>query len=193
MEEIEVKFLEVNVLELKEKVKQNNAKFVGSFDYKRKSYDFLGLPLAKEKHAWVRLRDEGERVTLAYKERLGVKANDGSISDEGMKEIEFVVSDFNLTDQFLKSIGLIEKFYEENKRERYILDEVEIDIDTWPMIPTYVEFEGNSWEKVESVAKKLGFDWSDHMRYTTMQVYRKYGIEENDYRVITFTEQIKKS
>ena len=139
------------------------------------------------------MRDEGERVTLAYKERIGVKANDGSISDEGLKEIEFVVSDFNLTDQFLKSIGLIEKFYEENKRERYTLDGVEIDIDSWPMIPTYVEFEGSSWDKVESVSKKLGFNWNEHARYTTMQVYRKYGIEENDYCVITFTEQIKKS
>jgi adenylate cyclase class 2 len=139
------------------------------------------------------LRDEGEKITLAYKQRLGVKVNDGSISDDGMKEIEVVVSDFNLTDQFLKSINLIEKFYEENKRERYILDEVEIDIDTWPMIPTYVEFEGSSWDSVKKVSEKLGFNWEDHLRCTTMQIYRKYGIEENDYSVITFIEQIKKT
>jgi len=192
MEEIEAKFLDIDVLKLKEKLEQYNAKFIGSFDYKRKSYDFEGLKLAKSRHGWVRLRDEGERVTLAYKQRLGVKANDGSIIDEGMKEIEVVVSDFNLTDQFLKSIDLIEKFYEENKRERYVLDDVEIDIDTWPMIPTYVEFEGSSWESVQKVAEKLGFKWEEHLRCTTMQIYRKYGIEENDYKVITFAEQIKK-
>ena len=193
MEEIEAKFLDVDVLRLKQKLESNGAQFIGSFDYKRKSYDFEGLLLAKSRHGWVRLRDEGERVTLAYKQRLGVKTNDGSISDLGMKEIEVVVSDFNLTDQFLKSIGLIEKFYEENKRERYIFDEVEIDIDTWPMIPTYVEFEGSSWEHVKKVAEKLGFNWEEHLRCTTMQIYRKYGIEENDYGVITFIEQIKKN
>lgn len=192
MEEIEAKFLEVNVVKLKEKLEQNNAKFVGSFDYKRKTYDFEGLLLAKSRNGWVRLRDEGERVTLAYKQRLGVKVNDSSIPDEGMKEIEVVVSDFNLTDIFLKSINLIEKFYEENRRERYVLDEVEIDIDTWPMIPTYVEFEGSKWSSVKKVAEKLGFKWEEHLRCTTMQIYRKYGIEENDYSVITFNEQIKK-
>jgi adenylate cyclase class 2 len=192
MEEIEAKFLEVDIDKLKEKLKQNNAHFVASFDYKRKAYDFEDLLLAKSRHGWVRLRDEGDRVTLAYKERFGVKVNDSSISDEGMKEIEVVVSDFNLTDQFLKSINLIEKFYEENKRERYVLDNVEIDIDTWPMIPTYVELEGSSWDSVKKVAEKLGFNWEDHLRCSTMQIYRKYGIEENDYSVITFNEQIKK-
>ncbi len=192
MEEIEVKFLEVDVGDLKDKLKLHNAKFIGEFDYKRKAYDFPGLTLSKNHHAWVRLRDEGERVTLAYKQRMGVKVNDGSAPDEGMKEIEVVVSDFNLTDQLLKSIGLIEKFYEENKRERYVLDQVEIDIDTWPMIPTYVEFEGSSWESVELVSRKLGFDWGKHMRCSTMQIFKKYGIDENDYSVITFLEQIKK-
>lgn len=109
-----------------------------------------------------------------------------------MKEIEVAVSDFNLADQFLKEVGFVEKFYEENNRECYLLDNVEIDIDTWPMILSYVELEGNSWEVVEDVAKKLGFDWAEHLRCSTMQVYAKYGINENDYSVITFEEQIKK-
>ena len=191
MEEIEVKFLEVDILKLKEKLELNKAQFVGSFDYKRKVYDFEGLSLAKTRHAWVRLRDEGEKVTLAYKERIGIGKN--NLKDVGMKEVEVVVSDFNLTDQFLKSIGLVEKFYEENKRERYILDGVEIDIDTWPMIPTYVELEGSSWDHVKLVAQKLNFNWNENVRCSTMQIYEKYGINENDYSVITFIEQIKKS
>ena len=190
MEEIEAKFLDIDVLSLKEKLALHKAQFIGNFDYKRKAYDFEGLQLSKTRHAWVRLRDEGEKVTLAYKERIGVGEN--NLKDVGMKEIEVVVSDFNLTDQFLKSINLIEKFYEENKRERYVLDEVEIDIDTWPMIPTYVELEGSSWNHLELVAKKLNLNWEEHVRCSTMQVYKKYGINENDYSVITFTEQIKK-
>jgi adenylate cyclase, class 2 len=189
MEEIEAKFLDIDVVDLKTKLEKFGAQFVGSFDYKRKAYDFPSLPLS-EKHAWVRVRDEGDRVVMTYKQRL--EANSETMRDGGMKEVEVVVSDFNLTDQFLKSIGMIEKFYEENKRERYIFDNVEIDIDTWPMITPYVELEGNSWENVEAVAEKLGFVWSEHLRCSTMQIYKKYGIDENDYAVITFNEQIKK-
>jgi adenylate cyclase class 2 len=189
MEEIEAKFLDVNIEELKNKLQKLEAIFVGSFDYKRKSYDFAGLPLA-DKHAWVRVRDEGDKVVMTYKQRM--EANSETMRDGGMKEVEIVVSDFNLADQFLQSIGMIEKFYEENKRERYILDDVEVDIDTWPMIAPYIELEGNSWEGLQSVAQKLNFDWDKHLRCSTMQIYKMNGINENDYSVITFTEQIKK-
>ncbi len=189
MEEIEAKFIHIDVEKLRDKLKALEAVFIGSFDYKRKSYDFPGLPLA-EKHAWVRVRDEGDKVVMTYKQRL--EANSETMRDGGMKEVEIVVSDFTTADQFLKSIGMIEKFYEENKRERYILDTVEVDIDTWPMIDPYVELEGNSWENVEAVAKKLGFDWSTHLRCSTMQIYKMNNINENEYSVITFTEQIKK-
>ena len=189
MEEIEAKFLGINIDELKSKLQILGATFIGSFDYKRKAYDFPGLPLSK-KHAWVRVRDEGDRVVMTYKQRL--EANSETMRDGGMKEVEVVVSDFNLTDQFLLSIGMIEKFYEENKRERYVLDNVEVDIDSWPMIPPYVELEGSSWESVQSVAESLGFNWEKHLRCSTMQIYKTNGINENDYSVITFIEQIKK-
>lgn len=189
MEEIEAKFINIDVADLKSKLEKLGATFIGNFDYKRKAYDFPGLPLA-EKHSWVRVRDEGDRVVMTYKQRL--EANSETMRDGGMKEVEVVVSDFYLTDQFLQSIGMIEKFYEENKRERYVLNNVEVDIDTWPMIAPYVELEGSSWESVQSVSEQLGFDWSKHLRCSTMQIYKMNGINENDYSVITFTEQIKK-
>ena len=190
MEEIEAKFVDIDVDKLKAKLSELGAKFIGSFDYKRKAYDFPGLPLAKNKNAWVRLRDEGDRIVLTYKERINAGVN--GARDGGMKEVEVIVSNFVLTDQFLKEIGMIEKFYEENKRERYVLNNVEVDIDTWPMIPTYVELEGSSWESVQALAEKLGFEWSKHFRCSTMQIYEMYGINENDYSIITFNQQIKK-
>lgn len=190
MEEIEVKFIDINVEELKSKLESLGATFVGKFTYRRKSYDGQNKFLT-EKNSWLRLRDEGDKVTMAYKQRLGIE-ND-HLREGSMKEIEITVSDFASTDELLKELGMIEKFYEENTRERYMLDDVEIDIDTWPMIPSYVELEGKSWTSVEEVAKKLGFEWSKHLRCSTMQIYEMKGINENDYKVITFTEQIKKT
>lgn len=189
MEEFEVKFINFNVDELKKKLSDVGAEFIGSFDYKRKNYDFPDYRLAKE-NAWVRVRDEGERVVMTYKQRQNVSEN--STQDGGMKEIEIEVSDFHVADELLKSIGMIEKFYEENKRERYVLHGVEIDIDYWPLIPPYVEIEGSNWESVEKVSSILGFDWSSHLKCSAMQIYAMNGIDENSYSVLTFETQIKK-
>ena len=64
--------------------------------------------------------------------------------------------------------------YQENKRIQYTLDNVEIDIDTWPMIPTYLEIEGNSEEEVNNMVKKLGLS---NLKITTLNcddIYREF-------------------
>jgi len=190
MEEIEVKFLDIDKKEIEEKLKKLGARFVGSFDYRLKPYDFPGLPMSNERNAWVRLRDEGERVTLAYKERLGV--GDNPLKDKGMKEIEVEVSDFNKTSEILEAIGLVAKVYEERKRTRYVLDGVECDIDEWPLIPPYIEIEGDSINKIKIVAEKLGFVWDTHAVCSGLQVLKKYNVDPHEYSVFTFEKQIKK-
>lgn len=42
----------------------------------------------------------------------------------------------------MNKIGFDYRSLQENKRIQYILNGIEIDFDTWPMIPTYMEFEG---------------------------------------------------
>ena len=59
---------------------------------------------------WLRLRDEGDKVTLTYKKRFGTGEK---FKDEGMYEKEIVVSDFEKTADILNAIGMVEKFYEE--------------------------------------------------------------------------------
>ena len=54
---------------------------------------------------------------------------------------------------------------------QYVLDDVEIDIDTWPMIPTYVEIEGKSEESVLNIIKKLGIN---DKKITTLDVQSLY-------------------
>lgn len=190
MEEIEVKFLDINKSEIENKLKTLGARFIGVFDYRLKPFDFPGWPLGKEKNAWVRLRDEGSRVTLAYKERLGV--NDNPLKDTGMKEIEVEVSDFDKTAEILEAIGMEYKVYEERQRTRYVLDGVECDIDEWPLIPPYIELEGGSMDKLQEVSEKLGFDWSKHVICSALQVLKNYDINPHDYSVFTFEKQIKK-
>lgn len=190
MEEIEVKFLNVNIIELEEKLLKLGAVKQGEYFYRRKSYDFDNKSLS-DKHAWVRLRDEGEKTVMTYKQRINT--DDDNFKKGATKEVEIIVNDFATSDMFLNEIGLVEKFYEENTRVRYILDDVECDIDTWPLLAPYLEIEGTSWDKVEKVANLLGFDWNDHYRCPTMQIYELSGINENDYSILTFDKQTKKS
>ncbi|MBI2627709.1 class IV adenylate cyclase [Candidatus Nomurabacteria bacterium] len=190
MEEIEIKFLDVNKEEIEGKLEKLGAKFIGVFDYRLKPYDFPNLSLAKEKNAWIRLRDEGKKITLAYKERLGVGEN--PLKDKGMKEIEVEVSDFDKTSEFLEAVGFSLKVYEERRRTQYILDGVECDIDEWPLIPPYIEFEGNSMEELRKISKKLGFSWNEHVITSALQILHHYSVDPHDYSIFTFEKQIKK-
>ncbi len=78
MEEIEVKFLEVNAEELENKLSNIGAEKIGETLSRITNFDYPDYRLKEEK-AWVRLRSEFGKTTLAYKQRLGVSSEDGSI------------------------------------------------------------------------------------------------------------------
>ncbi len=191
MEEYEIKFLEVDVPELEKKLIKIGAKKVGEYDYSRAIFDYSDLNLDK-RHAWVRVRTDGKESTLTYKERIGIKSNDGSIADDGMKEIEVEVENYEKTCQILLSIGLVVKIEAKNNRIRYAKGEVVFDIDFYPKIPPYIEIESSSLEKAQEAAEELGFDSQKGLICSAKQVYKKYGINLDDYSSITFEGMIKK-
>lgn len=189
MEEIEVKFLNIDKEALEKKLIEIGAQKVGDFFYKRQVFDYPDLSLDK-KGAWIRLRDEGEKIMLSFKQRLGMQGNSGN--DEGMKEIEFAVSDFDETAKFLYELGLANKFYFENKRTRYEKEGIEFDIDEWPLLKPYLEIEADSWEEIDKAVGWLGLDKSEMKKFSTTQIYALEGINDKDYSKLTFTESIKK-
>lgn len=190
-QEYEVKFLDIDVPEIEKKLKDIGAEKVGEFFYKRITFDFPDLNL-KNKGAWLRLRDEGNRTTLTWKKRLGMKAHDGSASDDGMEEVEVVVSDFESTATILRSIGMVDKFYQENRRTRYKQGSVEFDIDIWPRLNPYLEIEGPSWEAVERAIHGLGLDPKDKKIFSTNQIYMSQGIDEHEYTHMGFGEWVRR-
>lgn len=191
MEEIEVKFLNIDTSLMEKKLKSIGAEKVFEKLYKRKVFDYPDLRLNKM-GAWVRLRDEGDKITLTYKERLGVKTYNGEVNDDSMEEIEVKVSNFEETAKILKKIGLIEKFYQENKRIRYQLNDIEFDIDLWPELEPYLEIEAPSWEKINKAIKLLELNPEDKKIFSTTQVYKMKGIEDIEYKEMTFKRMVKK-
>ena len=118
MEEFEIKFLEVNVPELEKKLLSIGAEKVGEYDQHMFLFDYPDFRLDKD-HSWVKLRTNGKETTLSYKQRIGVKSTDGSIPDQGMKEIEVVVDNFEKVYEIFLAMSFVIKREVRNRRLRY--------------------------------------------------------------------------
>jgi len=66
------------------------------------------------------------------------------------------------------------KKYEESLRESWKLKDVEIDIDTWPFLPSYVEVEGLTVEDTIKVCDELGFKMDDALYGSVDDIYAMY-------------------
>ncbi len=166
--ELEAKFLDIDKESLRKRLKEAGAQLVYPERLmKRNVFDFPDERLEKE-GAWVRVRDEGDnKITLSYKRLV-----DRTL--QGTKEITLDVSSFDTMSNFLLAIGLKQDAYQETKREKWELDGSEITIDTWPWIPTFVEIESSTKEKLMNISKDLGFDWSQAMHGSVETAYQKY-------------------
>lgn len=67
-----------------------------------------------------------------------------------------------------------------------MLDEYEIDIDTWPGIPTYFEVEGKDEKNLKKIVQKLGYSMSECISCTADEIYEKYGKSMFDKRELKF-------
>jgi len=137
----------------------------------RKVFDYSDMSL-EANGGWVRVRDEGDKVTMSYKQ----------LSDRtvyGTKEVSVTVSDFNDSCAFLESIGLVANSIQETKRESWKIEGAEIEIDTWPWIPSFVEIEAESVEKLKEVAEKLGLDYEQALHGSVELAYQAvYDVSE---------------
>jgi adenylate cyclase class 2 len=177
--EFEVKIPDIDVEQIKKKLESIGAKKHLEREMKRYVYDID----PKDQSTWIRLRDNGERVTLAIK-----KIHNDNI--DGTKEISIVVDDFEKTNLLLNKLGFFHKAYQENKRISYLLDDVKIEIDFWPKIPPkippYLEVEGKSAQEVEKVVKLLGFDSSQTTSIGVTKMYQRYGIDIDKFKELKF-------
>lgn len=148
--EVEVKFLHVSIEDIRQKLQQLGAQCSHRMRPMRRV--IINTPNMRENHGYVRLRDEGDKVTLTYKQF------DGSDVDSA-KEIEVIVDSFDKALAILKSAGSQVSSYQESRRETWHHDGVEVVIDEWPWIDPYIEIEGGSEQDLRRVAEELGFDW----------------------------------
>jgi len=174
--EYEITILDVDVKELEKKLEKLGAVKEGDFLQKRNLYNFH----EEFRGRFIRLRTNGKSTILTIKDK-SAKKDIGSV-----KELEIEVSDFDKTALIMEQLGYEVSTYQENKRTIYKLGDVEFDIDTWPMIPTYMEIEGKSKEEVEDFIDKLKIDKSKLTLDKVSEIYKKYGIDIHDYKKLKF-------
>ena len=165
--EYEVRFLEIDHERMVEKLEKLGAKKVFSAMQSRKVYDFKPV----DPNRWIRLRTNGLKVTLTIKD-LKAKTIDGT------KETEIEVSSFEDTDAILNELGYQARTFQQNYRTQYILDDVEIDLDRWPLIPEYMEIEGKSIDEVEKILDKLDISKDSITTLDVDSIYKYYGIDD---------------
>jgi adenylate cyclase class 2 len=147
--ELEAKFLGVDVADVRVRLLARGFELVAPVHLlRRKIFRFPGSAEAK----WVRVRAEYDRVTIAVK-------HVESLSIDGVRETELQVSNFDDACDLVAQLGLAEASYQENRRETWALDRIQVTVDHWPGLEPFVEIEADSEAAVRDCAGVLGFDY----------------------------------
>src|SRR3989339_888729 len=163
--EIEATFLSINKDATRDKLKK------AGFELKtpeylmcRKTFDFSRVVPGCNK--WGRVRQESDKVTMTVKEIRGSDIND-------TYESELIVNDFDTASAFFEACNAPAKAFQENMREVWMRDGVEITIDTWPGLNPFVEIEGTNEKIVQEISNELGFDFGKAVFGSIDLVYEK--------------------
>lgn len=154
-QEVEAKFLRVDFEDVRRKLTALGATCKQPMRLMRRALIEPPALLAEGRDAFLRIRDEGDRTTLTFKEY-----KDKSIN--GTYELETIVGDFDDTLQIFKQLGYDVQTYQESKRETWELGSSEVVLDEWPWLAPYIEIEDVDESAVRRTAELLEFDWSDH-------------------------------
>lgn len=137
---------------------------------------------------WLRLRQDGNKIELTMKY---IYSTEAEYEIDKVKEVEILVNDFEIANKLVEEMGYYRKKLVEKRRVTYTLDGMNIEIDTWPLLETYVEIEGKNVDDIYILAKKLGYCKEETKVMNTEDIYLAKGIDLNDFEVLTFKEQIK--
>jgi len=184
--EFECRFTDINIEDMRARLKGLGFELAAPEHLMRRK--IFSLPNIDGARRWLRLRDQGDEITLT------LKLKGAPISASSMKEVEVPVGDFELMGELLESADICCGAYEENKREKWTRGSLEICLDTWPGLKPFAEIESDSEEAVKAAATELGFDWNDAMFGNVIEVYEKEGISMADvHKSCTFENPPKAS
>lgn len=163
--EIEATYLSVDKEGIRNKLKTAGFELLTpEYMMRRKTFDFSHI--APDRNKWGRVRQESNKVTMTVKEIRSSGIND-------TYEVELVVNDFDTASAFFEACDIPAKAFQENMREVWERDGIEVTIDTWPGLNPFVEVEAETEELVRKVSEELGFDFEKAVFGSIDLVYEK--------------------
>ncbi|MBI2636600.1 MAG: CYTH domain-containing protein [Parcubacteria group bacterium] len=163
--EIEAKFLSISKDSTRDNLRTAGFKLeTPEYLMRRKTFDFSRVAPGRNK--WGRVRQESNKVTMTIKEIRGSGVND-------TYEIELTVNDFDTATAFFEACNIPTKASQENMREVWVRNVVEVTIDTWPGLNPFIEIEGEDEKTVREVSRELGFDFEKAVFGSIDLVYEK--------------------
>lgn len=175
--EFETKVLDINVEEIIHKLRSFGAEETPEILMRRYVFD-------NDPHGEIeffRIREFNGKVTLAYKHKIQNNTKVGITS-----EIEVESSNFDGLVQIFSKIPFKRKFYQENKRKVFKLSGIEYSIDSWPMLPPFLEIESTSKEKIHEGLVLLGLSGKDCGDKDIKDIYKENGIDIHKYNSLKF-------
>ena len=172
--EYEVQVIDIDVVKVINRLEEIWAEFISENFMKRWVFT-----MNDETQEWIRLRDNWDKVTVTYKKRWSTEI-------WKTEEIEIVVDNFENTAEILNKLNFLDKYYQENKRTVYKLDDIEFCIDSWPKIPTYLEIESDSEEKVKEWLKLLWLESHVYWDFWSIRIYEKYWLDIHSFKTLKF-------
>ncbi|WP_039798201.1 class IV adenylate cyclase [Nocardia araoensis] len=173
--EHEAKILDIDPDAIAQHIIDKGGRKLGEHFMRRYVYDIAPGDASK----WIRLRDNGRGTTLAVKHIT-------SDAIDGTHEVEVSVDDFATTNALLEMLGFAAKSYQETKRISFALDGAQLEIDTWPRIPPYLEIEAATKDDVIRIAGLLGYTEADLTGENTIKIYARHGIDLDTVRELRF-------
>jgi len=173
--EYELRVLDIDKNGVEKMIKKLGGKLIAKQAFRRYVFDIVPKTTGK----WMRLRTDGTKTTLTLK----VISSD---QVDGTSEWEVEVDSFDKTYTILSGAGMIAKGYQENNRVEYELLGARVAIDSWPLIPTYLEIEAEDETTVKECAKAMGYSQADLTGINTQKIYTNYGINLDDISSLKF-------
>ena len=151
--EIEVRFIEIDKNKLIKRLIEIGAKDLGE-DLLRETIFYNEKEHWRDIGKFVRMRQTKKGIFVTFKEKSDLQSIE-------VVELEFQTNTWNTTELFLQELGIQPARFQEKKRHTFKIEDVTIDIDTWPSVPSYVEIEGPSEKRLKEVAENLRLKWEN--------------------------------
>jgi adenylate cyclase class 2 len=172
-QEFETQVLDVDVEAISKKLRDAGAREEDEVLQKRWVYYI-------DEKSWIRLREVSGVAAITYKNKAGK-----GISET--EELETIVENFEKTAEILARLDFYDnKYYQENRRKKFVIDNTEYTLDSWPKIPTILEIEAKSEEEVHKGLELLGLTGKDVGHSGLMAIYEHYGIDIHSFPELKF-------